>query len=102
MVLLPAFTGTVRVFVPRVDQAPVASNDADVTVEPFTTTFAGRAAVVPLAKRTFSVAVPAVAAVTVNWAYPAVELVPLQNPVPEKPVQSESMVPVQTAGELSA
>jgi hypothetical protein len=29
-------------------------------------------------------------------------LVPLQKPVPEKPAQLLSMVPVQTAGEVSA
>ena len=58
--------------------------------------------VVPLANRTASVAVPAAEAFTVNWAYAPTALVPLQNPLPEKPAQLESIVPVQTAGEVSA
>ena len=56
---------------------------------------------VPLANRTATVAVPA-AAFTVNWAYAPVALVPLQKPEPENPAQSLSIVPVQTAGEVSA
>lgn len=83
MVLLPAFTGTVSVLVTQVDQAPVPSNDGVCTVDPLTTSPAGRAAVVPLAKRMCRVAVPDAGAVTVNWAEPLVELVPLQNPLPE-------------------
>lgn len=101
-VLLPAASDTVSVLVTQVDQAPVPSKDGVCTVVPLTTSEAARAAAVPLAKRTFSVAVPAVAAFTVNWTEPLVALVPLQNPLPEKPVQSESMVPEQTAGEVSA
>ncbi len=81
--LLPAFTGTVSVLVVQVVQAPVASNDAVAAVVPLTATVAGRAVAVPLAKRTPRVAVPALAAFTVNWAYAPEALVPLQNPLPE-------------------
>jgi hypothetical protein len=66
IVLLPAVRFTVNVLVAQVDQAPVASNDTDATVDPFTTRSAGRAEVVPLANRTATVAVPA-AAFTVTW-----------------------------------
>src|SRR5688572_21124964 len=66
------------------------------------TRLAGRAVVVPLAKRKASVAVPAEAAFTVNWTKALTALVPLQNPLPENPAQSLSMVPVQVAGEFSA
>jgi hypothetical protein len=66
IVLLPAFTDTVHVLVTHDDQAPVPSNDVVVTRAPLTRTSAGRAVVVPLAKRTASVAVPAVVASTVN------------------------------------
>ena len=43
---------------------------------------------------------PAAGAFTVNWAKAPTALVPLQNPVPEKPAQLVSMVPVQTAGDV--
>jgi hypothetical protein len=68
MVLPPVFSGTVTVLVDHVVQAPVGSNDTAATVVPLTIRFAGRALVVPLANRTPSVAVPAAAGVTVNWA----------------------------------
>jgi hypothetical protein len=48
------------------------------------------------------VAVPAAEAFTVNWAYPLVALGPLQKPDPENPDQLLSIVPVQTAGAVSA
>jgi hypothetical protein len=83
IVLLPAFTGTVNVFVTQVDQAPVPSKDAVTALEPFTTTSAGRMVVVPLANRTPTVAVPDVEALTVSCAAAPTALVPLQNPVPE-------------------
>lgn len=67
-VLFPARTGTVTVFVAQVSQAPVVSNEAEATLEPFTMMFAARAPSVPFAKRTFSVAVPAAGALTVNCA----------------------------------
>lgn len=66
--LLPALRDTVSVLVTQVDQAAVASKDGVCTVVPLTTREAGRAVPPPLAKRTLSVAVPAVAAFTVNWA----------------------------------
>ncbi|WP_233512349.1 hypothetical protein [Micromonospora deserti] len=50
IVLLPAFTDTVTVFVAQVAHAPVLSNGTDCTIVPLTTTSAGRAVVVPLAK----------------------------------------------------
>src|SRR5262245_11754405 len=102
MVLLPELTFTLNVLVTQVFHAPVPSNDGVCTVDPLTIRLAGRAAVVPLANRTPSVAAPAADAVTVNWAKAPVALVPLQNPLPEKGAQSESMVPVQVAGEVSA
>jgi len=83
-------------------QAPVASNEGVCTVAPLTIRLAGRAVVVPLANRNPNVAVPAFEALTVNWAKAPTALVPLQNPVPEKPAQLLSMVPVQTAGAVSA
>ncbi|GAB3465587.1 hypothetical protein GCM10027436_78660 [Actinophytocola sediminis] len=67
MVLLPALTDTLIAVVTQVDQLPEPANDGVCTVEPFTTRLAGRAAVVPLANRTPSVAVPDSAAFTVNW-----------------------------------
>ena len=102
MVLLPAFTDTVRVLVTHVLQAPVPSNDGVCTVDPLTIRLAGRAVVVPLANRTATVAVPAAATFTVNCAWAPVALLALQNPEPEYPDQFESIVPVQTAGLLSA
>jgi hypothetical protein len=102
MVLLPAFTDTDNVLVAHVDQAPVPSNDGVCTVDPLTIRPAGRAVVVPLANRTPNVAVPDVDAFTVNWAPAPTALVPLQKPLPEKPAQLESMVPVQVAGVFSA
>src|SRR5687767_8648440 len=102
MVLVPAFTGTERVLVTQVDQAPVPSNDGACTVEPLTIRFTGRTVVLPLANRTPTVAVPAAPAFTVNCAYAPVALFALQNPLPEKPVQFASMVPVHTEGEVSA
>jgi len=68
MVLLPELTGTLRVLVVHPVQVPVPSKEAVLTVVPFTMMFAVRAVVVPLAKRTATVAVPAAGAVTVNWA----------------------------------
>lgn len=102
MTLLPEVTGTVSVLVVHPAQVPVLSKDVVAAVVPFTRTLAVRAPVVPLANRTDSVAVPDAGAVTVNWAYAPVALVPLQNPLPENPAQSESIVPVQTAGDASA
>lgn len=102
IVLLPEFTCTVRVFVTQFGHAPVASNEVDCTVDPFTTTLAPRALVVPLANRTASVADPPAAALAVNCANAPVALRELQNPEPEKPAWSESIVPSQTAGEFSA
>lgn len=81
--LLPATTGTVSVFVVQPVQVLVLSKDAVVVVAPFTMTSTARAVVVPLAKRTLSVAVPDAGAETVNWAYAPAALVPLQNPLPE-------------------
>jgi hypothetical protein len=92
---------TVNVLVTHVPQAPVPSNDTDCTVAPLTITSAARLLVVPLANRTATVAVPA-AAFTVNWVWAPVALVPLQNPEPENPAQSLSIVPVQTDGDASA
>ncbi len=67
-VLLPELTGTVSVLVVHAPQVLVLSKEAVVAPAPFTVTLAGRAAVVPLAKRTARVAVPDAGAVTVNWA----------------------------------
>ena len=102
MVLLPAFTLTVNVLVTHVVQAPVPSNDGDCTVDPFTARLAGLAVVVPLANRIPNVAVPAAAAFTVNWTKPLVALLPLQNPLPEKPVWLYSMTPSHVDGDVSA
>src|SRR5262245_11704861 len=102
IVLLPAFTETVRVLVTQVVHNPVPSNDAVCTVAPLTMTSAGRLVVVPLAKRTPSVAVPANEEFTVNCAAAPTALLPLQNPLPEKPAWLESIVPLQVAGAVSA
>jgi hypothetical protein len=77
---------------------------APFTVLPLTSRLAARLLVVPLANRTAAVAEPAAAAFAVNWAWPLEELVPLQKPEPEpeNPERSLSIVPVQTAGEVSA
>src|SRR5687767_8058253 len=101
MVLLPEFTVTVNVLVTQESQVPVPSNEGDWTVVPLTSKFVARAVVVPLANRIPSVAVPEPDEFTVNWAKPLVALVPLQNPPPENPLQLESMVPLQLAGEVS-
>src|SRR5262245_28047189 len=97
MVLVPAFTVTVSVLVTQVFHAPVPSNDGVCTVDPLTIRLAGRTVVVPLANWTSSVALPAADAFTANCTYAPVAFVPLQNPLPEKGAQSESMVPVQVA-----
>src|SRR2546423_12144951 len=102
MVLLPAGPVNATVLDAQVEQAPVPSNVTDCTVVPFTITSVGRVVVVPLAKWTTAVAAPEVDAATVNCAKAPAALVPLQNPVPENPAQLLSMVPVHTAGELSA
>ncbi|TDB72565.1 hypothetical protein E1182_22850 [Micromonospora sp. KC721] len=81
--------------------APVPSNDGVCTVVPLTARLAGRV-VVPLANRIPSVTLPAVATFTVNCTAAPVALVVLQNPLPEYPDQSESIVPSQVAGEVSA
>src|SRR5688500_7773460 len=84
IVLLPALTGTLNVRVDQVLHAPVGSNAAACcTVVPLTITSAGRETVPPFAKRTPSVAVPPVGAVTVNCTWAPVALLPLQNPLPE-------------------
>ena len=83
IVLLPALTCTATVFVAHVDQAPVPSNVVPAAREPLTTTSAGRAVVVPLAKRMPTVAVPAAVALTVNCAAAPTAFEPLQKPVPE-------------------
>ena len=101
MVLLPAFAGTVKVLIAHVDHPPVPSNVGVCTAEPLTIKLACRAVLVPLANRTRNVAGPAVDAFTVNSAYAPAALSPLQNPLPEKPAQSASIVPVQIAGEFS-
>ena len=82
IVLLPAFTDTVKVVVAHVDQAAVPSNDAVRTRPPLTMTSAGRAAVVPLANRTPRFTVPAAGAFTVNCVAAPTALPPLQKPVP--------------------
>jgi hypothetical protein len=56
----------------------------------------------PWAYRIATVAVPALAALTVNWAAAPTALLELQNPEPEYPAWFVSMVPSQVAGELSA
>src|SRR4051794_22563904 len=101
-VLSPAGTDNVRVLDVHAVQVPVLSNDTDCTVEPLTITSVGRTVVVPLANRTTTVAVPDADAATVNCAAAPAALVPLQNPLPEKPAQLESTVPEQVAGEDSA
>lgn len=102
IVELPAFTATVNVFVTHVVHAPVPSNVVPATRVPLTRMSGGRAVVVPLANRTPSVAVPAVGALTVNWAFAPTALDALQNPVPEKPAWLVSMVPLHDAGAVSA
>src|SRR5687767_13939462 len=84
IVLLPAFTDTVRVLVAHVVQAPVAPNGlAACATEPLTSTSAGRPVVVPLAYRMPMLAVPAAEALTVNCTPAPTALVALQNPLPE-------------------
>jgi hypothetical protein len=64
---VPAFTAAVTVLVCHVSQVPVPGKDsAVVTVVPLTLTSIGRSVVVPLAKRSTIVAVPAVAALTAH------------------------------------
>nr|BFF27101.1 hypothetical protein GCM10025732_50660 [Glycomyces mayteni] len=63
---------------------------------------AERVSVAPWAYRIDRPAVPAAEAVTVNCAAAPTALFELQNPLPEYPVWFESMVPSQTAGEVSA
>ena len=101
--LLPAFTGIVMVLVDQAVHVPVAANAlADCTVAPLTTMLAERVSVPPWAYRIAKVAVPALAAFTVNWAEAPTALLALQNPEPEYPAWFVSMVPSQTAGAVSA
>jgi hypothetical protein len=58
--------------------------------------------VVPLEKRTPTVAVPPAGALTVNCAAAPTAFRALQNPVPENPVWLVSIVPSQVAGDTSA
>jgi hypothetical protein len=86
MVLVPALTGTVKFLDTQVSQVPVPGKDAPVaTVVPFAEMVIGRSTVVPLANRSATVALPALAAVTVNSTKAPTALVPLQKPVPENP-----------------
>ena len=83
-VLLPAGSDRVRVLVdPRRPRAG-ARERTDCTVEPLTIDV-GRAGlvVVPLANRTATVAVPAAAAFTVNWAYAPDGVVAVAESAPE-------------------
>jgi hypothetical protein len=84
IVFVPAFTGTVNVFVAHAVQAPVGSNAVpEWATAPLTSTSVGRLSVAPLAYRMAMVAVPASAAVTVNCVAAPTALSPLQNPLPE-------------------
>ena len=65
-VLLPAFSEIDNILLVHPVHGPVFSKDTVATVDPLTTTLAGRA-LPPLANRTLSAAVPAAAAFTVSW-----------------------------------
>src|SRR5687767_8934108 len=101
-VLLPAGAENVKPAVVQVLHAPVPAKGVDWSVEPLTITLAVRLVVVPLAKRTTRVTVPAAGALTVNCAAAPIALRALQKPVPVKPAWLVSMVPSQVAGALSA
>src|SRR6266511_2368222 len=82
MVLVPAVTAALTV---TVAQLPVGLNaSSSATSAPLTVMSIGRFAVDPLEWRTASVAVPALAALTVHSTYEPTRLSSLTNPVPEK------------------
>src|SRR2546430_10312361 len=96
MVLAPAESAAVTDWVRQLVQSPLPVNDTPLaTVVPLTMMSIGRSTVVPLAKPKVSVALPAWAALTVHSTPAPTALVVLQNPVPENPAWSESMVPWQ-------
>src|SRR6266511_108338 len=97
MVFVPALSGTVAVALAQVSQELVGGKSSVPADVPLTVRVIGRLAVVPLAYRKVSVAVPAEATLTVHSTDAPTALVVLQNPVPEKPVWSESIVPWHTA-----
>src|SRR5689334_18725443 len=76
-------------------QVPVLGNGRVCAAPPLTVTVVGRLTVVPLAQPKVSVALPALAALTVHVIVEPTALVRLQKPVPEKPAWLLSMVPWQ-------